>query len=81
MRSEPFAETFGLPVLLAVATSDGRISLIAFFASSVSFAMVTSLVTRSDLCQKYHFTLMVLSSQGAAATIANLTEGPIMQEE
>lgn len=44
MRSEPFAETFDLPVSLAVATSDGRIPSIAFLASSVSFAITTFLV-------------------------------------
>jgi hypothetical protein len=37
------AETFGFPALLAVATSDGFISAIAFLASSVSFAIPTSL--------------------------------------
>jgi hypothetical protein len=43
MRSDPFAETFGLPLLLAVATYAGRIVPIAFFASSVNFAIVTSI--------------------------------------
>jgi hypothetical protein len=42
-RSDPLAETFGFPVLLAVATNDGRISAIAFLASSVSFVITTSL--------------------------------------
>jgi hypothetical protein len=31
-----------LPFLLAVATRDGRISAIAFFASSLSFVTMTS---------------------------------------
>jgi hypothetical protein len=44
-RNDPLAETFGFPVLLAVANNAGRISPIAFLASSVSFVMIISLVS------------------------------------
>jgi hypothetical protein len=42
MRIDPLAETFGFPVLFAEASNDGRISAMAFLASSVSFVIKTS---------------------------------------